>query len=157
MSSTPSSSGRSPAGGVNTVLPYRMHVSQRYLDLTRQKLELTRLPRDPQVRQQQWVSIRVPRFTFETGEDFIKSSRHILTTCRTTALQKRSSSLWSTTGWRNIIGGHKRHSTTTHCLNTDSPYMDVDYISCIAGRCHLLQSQYCSSTDGLKALSLYRT
>lgn len=29
------------------VQPYRMHVSQKYLDLTRQKLELTRLPRDP--------------------------------------------------------------------------------------------------------------
>lgn len=27
--------------------PYRMHVSQRYLDLTKQKLELTRLPREP--------------------------------------------------------------------------------------------------------------
>ena len=31
----------------NAVQPYRMHVSQKYLDLTRQKLELTRLPREP--------------------------------------------------------------------------------------------------------------
>ncbi|EMC93954.1 hypothetical protein BAUCODRAFT_58055, partial [Baudoinia panamericana UAMH 10762] len=28
--------------------PYRMHVSQRYLDLTKQKLELARFPREPQ-------------------------------------------------------------------------------------------------------------
>lgn len=42
MSSTASSP---PAS--NAVQPYRMHVSQRYLDLTRQKLELTRLPREP--------------------------------------------------------------------------------------------------------------
>ena len=41
-----SSSSESPPG-TNTVQPYRMHVSQKYLDLTRQKLELTRLPRDP--------------------------------------------------------------------------------------------------------------
>jgi len=42
MSSTSSSP---PAS--NAVQPYRMHVSQKYLDLTRQKLELTRLPREP--------------------------------------------------------------------------------------------------------------
>ena len=42
MSSTSSSPPASDA-----VQPYRMHVSQRYLDLTRQKLELTRLPREP--------------------------------------------------------------------------------------------------------------
>ncbi|KAF2163565.1 hypothetical protein M409DRAFT_68469 [Zasmidium cellare ATCC 36951] len=54
MASTPSSAsgGRSP-GGSSTVLPYRMHVSQRYLDLTRQKLDLARLPREPQTRQNQ--------------------------------------------------------------------------------------------------------
>lgn len=32
-------------GGIHS---YRMYVSQKYLDLTKQKLELTRLPRDPQ-------------------------------------------------------------------------------------------------------------
>lgn len=31
----------------NNVQPYRMHVSQKYLDLTRQKLELARLPQEP--------------------------------------------------------------------------------------------------------------
>lgn len=38
----------------NAITPYRMHVSQKYLDLTRQKLELTRIPRDPNTRQQRW-------------------------------------------------------------------------------------------------------
>lgn len=41
------SSSQSPQDPSNTVQPYRMHVSQKYLDLTRQKLELTRLPRNP--------------------------------------------------------------------------------------------------------------
>ncbi|EME43535.1 hypothetical protein DOTSEDRAFT_72793 [Dothistroma septosporum NZE10] len=54
MASTPSSSsGLSPGGSSGSILPYRMHVSQRYLDLTRQKLELTRLPREISSRQQQ--------------------------------------------------------------------------------------------------------
>lgn len=53
MATTPSSSGRSPLAAANVVLPYRMHVSQRYLDLTRQKLDITRLPRDPETRQHQ--------------------------------------------------------------------------------------------------------
>lgn len=59
MASTPSvsSSSRSPVAGSNSILPYRMHVSQRYLDLTRQKLGLTRLPREPRTRQQQWYVI----------------------------------------------------------------------------------------------------
>lgn len=46
-----SSSGRSPSAAANVILPYRMHVSQRYLDLTRKKLDLTRLPREPRSRQ----------------------------------------------------------------------------------------------------------
>lgn len=60
MASTPSvsSSSRSPVAGANSILPYRMHVSQRYLDLTRQKLGLTRLPREPRTRQQQWYVLR---------------------------------------------------------------------------------------------------
>lgn len=42
-----SRSPRQPTNA-NDVQPYRMHVSQRYLELTKQKLELTRLPREPQ-------------------------------------------------------------------------------------------------------------
>lgn len=37
----------------NVITPYRMHVSQKYLDLTKRKLELTRIPRDANVQQQQ--------------------------------------------------------------------------------------------------------
>lgn len=40
------SAPQSPVDAVG-INPYRIHVSQRYLDLTRQKLELTRLPREP--------------------------------------------------------------------------------------------------------------
>ncbi|KAH9845624.1 putative epoxide hydrolase, partial [Teratosphaeria destructans] len=44
-----SRASRSPAGtGVGAVHSYRMHVSQKYLDLTKRKLELARLPREPQ-------------------------------------------------------------------------------------------------------------
>lgn len=92
MASTPSSSGRSPIGGANTVLPYRMHVSQRYLDLTRQKLELTRLPRDPQTRQQQWVrflSLRPAALSLASSA-LIRSC--LLTWHRTWASRKLNSS-----------------------------------------------------------------
>lgn len=52
MASTP----RPPPGtlGANNVQPYRMHVSQKYLDLTKQKLELARLPREPQGSLSSW-------------------------------------------------------------------------------------------------------
>ena len=40
--------------GSDAVQPYRMHVSQKYLDLTKQKLELTRLPRDPRNAHRGW-------------------------------------------------------------------------------------------------------
>lgn len=44
---------RSPAASSpGNIHPYRMRVSQRYLDLTKQKLELTRLPREPLSSQQ---------------------------------------------------------------------------------------------------------
>ncbi|KAK1087920.1 hypothetical protein LTR33_000805 [Friedmanniomyces endolithicus] len=42
-----SGSPRSPSNS-SKAQPYRMHVSQRYLELTKQKLGLTRLPREPQ-------------------------------------------------------------------------------------------------------------
>lgn len=46
MAATPPSS-RSPApAGASGAVVYRMHVSQKYLDLTKKKLDLTRLPRD---------------------------------------------------------------------------------------------------------------
>lgn len=61
-----SSSGRSPGGSAHTILPYRMHVSQRYLDLTRQKLELARLPREPQTRQPyQCFDLGIPKAVVE--------------------------------------------------------------------------------------------
>ncbi|KAI8965709.1 alpha/beta-hydrolase [Daldinia sp. FL1419] len=36
-----------PAGGADEIKPYRIHVSSKYLDLTKRKLEVTRLPREP--------------------------------------------------------------------------------------------------------------
>lgn len=50
MAWSSSSKSQSPPE-LNVVQPYRMHVSQKYLDLTRQKLELTRLPREPRFAQ----------------------------------------------------------------------------------------------------------
>ncbi|KAK6219106.1 hypothetical protein LQW54_002608 [Pestalotiopsis sp. IQ-011] len=44
------SAGETPAGGATTpgeqVKPYQIHVSSRYLDLTKEKLEITRLPHE---------------------------------------------------------------------------------------------------------------
>lgn len=56
--------------GPNNVQPYRMHVSQKYLDLTRQKLELTRLPREPiGVSPQRW-NLGVAKSELEPLIDF---------------------------------------------------------------------------------------
>jgi len=57
-------SPRSPLDA-NNVQPYRMHVSQRYLDLTRQKLELTRLPREPRSTQSQQFDFGVSKTALE--------------------------------------------------------------------------------------------
>jgi hypothetical protein len=55
MSSTPSARISSPAAISDVALSYRIHMSQRYLDLTRQKLQLTRLAKEVQSRQPgQW-------------------------------------------------------------------------------------------------------
>jgi hypothetical protein len=36
-----------PGDSGEEIQPYRIHVSSKYLDITRQKLELTRLPHEP--------------------------------------------------------------------------------------------------------------
>ena len=42
---------------IDAIVPYSMHVSSRYLDLTKQKLELTRLPKENETlaTDQQWA------------------------------------------------------------------------------------------------------
>ncbi|KAK3117465.1 hypothetical protein LTR53_001152 [Teratosphaeriaceae sp. CCFEE 6253] len=61
------SSTRSPRSPLdaNNIQPYRMHVSQRYLDLTKKKLELTRLPREPQSSQHQHLDFGVSKESLE--------------------------------------------------------------------------------------------
>ncbi|KAI7157176.1 hypothetical protein KC349_g5783 [Hortaea werneckii] len=56
----------------NNVQPYRMHVSQKYLDLTKQKLELARLPREPQgpTMAAQQSAFGVPKSDLEPLIDF---------------------------------------------------------------------------------------
>ncbi|KAK5747221.1 hypothetical protein LTR17_000356 [Elasticomyces elasticus] len=60
-------SSRSPRSPIcaNEPQPYRMHVSQRYLDLTKQKLELARLPREPQGYQVQSTEFGVTKAELE--------------------------------------------------------------------------------------------
>ncbi|KAK4897433.1 hypothetical protein LTR27_004953 [Elasticomyces elasticus] len=60
-------SSRSPHSPIcaNEPQPYRMHVSQRYLDLTKQKLELARLPREPQGYQVQSSDFGVTKAELE--------------------------------------------------------------------------------------------
>lgn len=42
---------------IDAIVPYSMHVSSRYLDLTKQKLELTRLPKENETltQDEQWA------------------------------------------------------------------------------------------------------
>ncbi|KAK3679873.1 hypothetical protein LTR78_000249 [Recurvomyces mirabilis] len=63
----PSSRGspsRSPIAN-HTIQPYRMHVSQRYIELTKKKLELCRLPRDAQASTQQYMDFGVTKADLE--------------------------------------------------------------------------------------------
>ncbi|KAF3064151.1 putative epoxide hydrolase [Daldinia childiae] len=44
-----------PAGGADEIKPYRIHVSSKYLELTKQKLEVTRLPHEfPEPKSKDW-------------------------------------------------------------------------------------------------------
>lgn len=61
--SSTSSSPHSPPG-LDSIQPYQIHVSKKYLDLTRQKLELTRLPRDARNASQR-LDIGVPKSELE--------------------------------------------------------------------------------------------
>jgi hypothetical protein len=63
-SSRGGSSSRSPIAPYK-VQPYRMHVSQRYLELTKQKLELTRLPRDAQASTQRPLDFGITKSDLE--------------------------------------------------------------------------------------------
>jgi hypothetical protein len=42
---------------IDAIVPYSMHVSSRYLDLTKKKLELTRLPKENETltQDEQWA------------------------------------------------------------------------------------------------------
>lgn len=65
MASSSSRNRQQTAGLANNIQPYRMHVSQRYLDLTKQKLELTRLPRDARGAQPQTYDFGVSKTDLE--------------------------------------------------------------------------------------------
>jgi hypothetical protein len=52
------------------ITPYSMHVSQRYLDLTRQKLELTRLPRELELPEGRIWEHGTPKSVLEPLLDF---------------------------------------------------------------------------------------
>jgi pimeloyl-ACP methyl ester carboxylesterase len=57
--------GNRPSDAIPSIIqPYRIHVSQRYLDLTKQKLELTRLPRDPPTNRQD-IDVGTPKSQLE--------------------------------------------------------------------------------------------
>jgi hypothetical protein len=50
--------------------PYSMHVSSRYLDLTKNKLELTRMPREASLSEQQRWELGTPKAALEPLIDY---------------------------------------------------------------------------------------
>ncbi|KAF2497070.1 alpha/beta-hydrolase [Lophium mytilinum] len=58
------------AVGEDAVQPYGMHVSSRYLDLTKRKLELTRLPRELQLPEKRRWDYGTPKAVLEPLIDF---------------------------------------------------------------------------------------
>ncbi|KAI9793424.1 MAG: hypothetical protein M1816_000317 [Peltula sp. TS41687] len=53
-----------------TIIPYNLHVSSRYLELTRKKLELTRLPHGPDIPDDPEWSHGTPKNVLEPNIDF---------------------------------------------------------------------------------------
>ncbi|KAF2095862.1 alpha/beta-hydrolase, partial [Rhizodiscina lignyota] len=55
---------------VDAIQPYSMHVSARYLDLTKRKLQLTRLPREPSLPEHDHWRYGTPKTILEPLIDF---------------------------------------------------------------------------------------
>ncbi|KAI1377417.1 alpha/beta-hydrolase [Hypoxylon crocopeplum] len=73
-----------PAGGADEVKPYKIHVSSKYLDLTRQKLEVTRLPHElsepkskdwwePKSRIEPLIDFWLEQYSWRTQEDLLNT------------------------------------------------------------------------------------
>ncbi|KAL7625405.1 hypothetical protein AAE478_004625 [Parahypoxylon ruwenzoriense] len=71
-------------GGADEVKPYKIHVSSKYLDLTRQKLEVTRLPRElsepkskdwwePKSRVEPLIDFWLEQYSWRTQEDLLNT------------------------------------------------------------------------------------
>lgn len=57
--------------------PYSMHVSSRYLDLTKNKLELTRMPREVGANDQEKWALGTPKGALEPLIDYWYVSRDL--------------------------------------------------------------------------------
>lgn len=55
---------------IDAIVPYTMHVSSRYLDLTRQKLELTRLPKENEQGTEEKWALGTPKRVLEPVLDY---------------------------------------------------------------------------------------
>ncbi|KAI1763031.1 alpha/beta-hydrolase [Hypoxylon sp. FL1150] len=73
-----------PAGGAEEVKPYKIHVSSRYLDLTREKLEVTRLPHElsepksqdwwePKSRVEPLIDFWLEQYSWRAQEDLLNT------------------------------------------------------------------------------------
>lgn len=68
---------KSPVGGdLSDIEPYSMHVSSRYLDLTKRKLELTRMPRQIQLREDDVWALGTPKAALEPLIDYWRVLTH---------------------------------------------------------------------------------
>jgi hypothetical protein len=56
--------------GFEDIEPYSMHVSSRYLDLTKNKLELTRMPREANLTEQDRWGLGTPKDALEPLIDY---------------------------------------------------------------------------------------
>ncbi|OTA61085.1 alpha/beta-hydrolase [Hypoxylon sp. EC38] len=73
-----------PAGGAEEIKPYKIHVSSKYLDLTKQKLEVTRLPHElsepkskdwwePKSRIEPLIDFWLEQYQWRTQEDLLNT------------------------------------------------------------------------------------
>ncbi|KAI1410920.1 alpha/beta-hydrolase [Hypoxylon sp. FL1857] len=73
-----------PAGGAEEIKPYKIHVSSKYLDLTKQKLEVTRLPHElsepkskdwwePKSRVEPLIDFWLEQYSWRAQEDLLNT------------------------------------------------------------------------------------
>lgn len=102
---------------IDAIVPYSMHVSSRYLDLTKQKLELTRLPKENETLTQgeQWA-LGTPKSVLEPLLDHWYD---LIPSPSVTIPINDAVKLMIPTGWKHTTGAPKNPSSAPRSRSSE--------------------------------------